>query len=153
MPLKVGNTAKLADVIAEETGGEVVAINPAAAYPDDYRACTDQAAKELKEDCRPALKQPIPDMTDTDVLFIGYPIWWGEMPMPVKTFLETADLAGKTVIPFCTHEGSGIGATVGTVKHLAPKARVTSGLAVTGSAAADGGEALRRRVRTFLASL
>lgn len=92
-------------------------------------------------------------MADVDVLFIGYPIWWGEMPMPVKTFLESADLSGKTVIPFCTHEGSGIGATVGSVKRLAPKARVTSGLAVTGSTAAEGGEALRRRVRTFLSSL
>lgn len=68
VPLKVGNTAKLADVIAEETGGSVYAIEPAAAYPDDYRACTDQAAKELKEDCRPALKHPVPDMADVDVL-------------------------------------------------------------------------------------
>lgn len=110
-PLEVGNTEVVAQMIARETGGDLFRIEPVEPYPADYRACTDQAAAEKRAGARPALRVLPEDMSGYDVVFLGYPNWWGTMPMPVYTFLESVDLAGRTVLPFCTHEGSGLSGT------------------------------------------
>lgn len=94
-------------------------------------------AQEQREDARPALRTPPPDVSQYDVVFIGAPVWWGEYPMVVRTFMDQVDLNGKTVIPFSTHEGSGLGAYSSQLSNQWPQANILKGLAVRGSQAAD----------------
>ena len=151
--IQIGNTEKAAKMIADMTGADLFKIEQKIPYAADYNTCIAQAKEDKQTGKRPEILNLPQDIDQYDEIYLGYPNYWGTMPMAVYTFLESYDFTGKKIHPFCTHEGSGIGATVGSVKRLAPKARVTSGLAVTGSTAAEGGEALRRRVRTFLSSL
>ena len=99
-----GNTCIVAEMIAEATGGELFEIVPVQKYPETYDACVDLAKKEKSAGARPAIKSDIA-VEEYDTVFIGYPNWWGDMPMPVYTFIERHDWQGKNVIPFCTHEG------------------------------------------------
>ena len=131
--LPVGNTKIVAQVIAEQTGGDLFRIDTVVDYPVDYHETTDVAKKELNENARPALTDHVSDMDSYDVVFLGFPNWWGTMPMAVFTFLEEYDFASKTIIPFCTHEGSGMGQSENDIKKLCPKANVLKGLAIHGS--------------------
>lgn len=133
-----GNTERVAEYIAEATGADLFEIDTVEEYPADYYQCTDVAKRELQEHARPALKE-IPDVSSYDTIFLGYPIWWGTMPMGVYTFLESADVAGKTICPFATSEGSGLGSSVREVKRIAPEANVRPGFYVAGHAA-EGSE-------------
>ena len=90
------------------------------------------AKKELSNNSRPELTEIVDDMDSYDVIYIGYPNWWGTMPMAVFTFLESYDFSGKTIIPYCTHEGSGLGQSVRDIKKLCPNSRVLDGLAIKG---------------------
>lgn len=148
-PIDVGNTARVAAQIAEKTGGELYEIVPAKPYPKAYRATTDLAQKELDEEARPALANPIPDLSGYDAVFVGYPIWWGRMPRPVMTFLEGASLAGKDVFPFCTHEGSGIGRSADEIKTVQPGCRLSRGFACTGTSSGSCGRALDAWLKTL----
>lgn len=130
--LTVGNTETVAKKIATITGGELFEIKPVKPYPFEYNACTRQAQKELKENARPEYYSSI-DLSDCDTVILGYPNWWGTMPMPVWTFLESADFSGKTILPFCTHEGSGMGNSEWDLRKLCPSATVVKGLAIIGS--------------------
>ena len=105
---KTGNTEKAAQEIHNLVGGDIIKIEPVKAYPDDYTATTDIGKKEKAENARPEVKTKVANMADYDVVFIGYPIWWGTAPMAVFTFMEGYDFSGKTVIPFCTSGGSSI---------------------------------------------
>lgn len=96
------------------------------------------ALKEQRGDARPKLATHVENMDDYDVIFLGYPNWWGTIPMPVFTFLEEYDFSGKTVIPFCTHEGSRLGRSIQDIKKLYPQAILLDGLAIRG---ADVGKA------------
>ena len=128
-----GNTREIAHQIHEYVGGdvfEIVSVNP---YPSDYDAVVEQARKELKKDCRPGLKTKVENMNLYDVVFIGYPNWWGTIPMPVATFLSEYDFSGKTIVPFCTHEGSALGRSVADIKGLCPQSPILEGLPVRGS--------------------
>ena len=129
-----GNTAILAKMIAAKTGADVFEIVPEKAYPKQYRACTDIAKQEQRDKARPAYKGDI-DVSSYDTIYIGYPIWWGDMPMVVYTFLEKHDLNGKTIIPFCTHEGSGLSGTDNTFRRHYKTATVKEALAMRGSTA------------------
>jgi len=129
---KTGNTKKLATAIQKKTGADMVEIVPAVTYPDDYDQTVDIARKEQDDDARPAVKTKINNMASYEVVFLGYPSWWGTMPMAVFTFLEAHDLAGKTVIPFTTHEGSGFGRSVSDLRRLCPKSTILDGLAIRG---------------------
>lgn len=131
--LKVGNTEVVAGKIQKLTGGDMFYIEPAAAYPADYNECTRVAKDEQTTNARPKFKGEIKNFADYDVIYLGYPNWWDTMPMTVWTFLETYDFGGKTIIPFCTHEGSRMGRSEQDIKTLCPKATVMKGLPIKGS--------------------
>ncbi|MFA6766986.1 MAG: flavodoxin [Parabacteroides sp.] len=131
--LKVGNTEVIAKKIQAHTSGDLFKIETVKTYPSGYDECTKIAQKELNEKARPKLTGTINNIKDYDVIYLGYPIWWGTMPMAVYTFLASYDFTGKTIIPFCTHEGSDLGSSVQDIKKVCPKARVLQGLAIKGS--------------------
>ena len=116
MNLPVGNTEVVAKIIQEMTAGDLFRIEPVHAYPGDYTETTEVAKQEMRTNARPKLTGHMESMAPYGVVFLGYPIWWGTMPMPVFTFLEEYDLSGKTIAPFCTHEGSGLGRSVTDIK-------------------------------------
>jgi flavodoxin len=130
--LPVGNTEVIAKTIQEMTGGELFHIEAVNAYPADYTETTDVAKEELRARARPKLTRKVETMTPYDTVFLGYPNWWGTMPMPVFTFLEEYNLSGKTIVPFCTHEGSGLGRSVSEIRKTCPQSTVLEGLAVRG---------------------
>ncbi len=131
--LPKGNTEVLAEAVAADLGADLFKIETVEPYPVDYYATTDQAKRELREQARPAIQEPLPNMDGVDTIVLGYPNWWGTMPMAVKTFLDGCDLSGVTISPFCTNEGSGLGGSVNDLKRSYPAANVTSGLSVRGT--------------------
>ena len=147
--IEKGNTHIVAEMIAEETGGTLLQIEPVMPYPDDYDECEDIAKKELETNARPAVKGDIA-VEDYDIIFIGYPNWWGNMPMAVYTFIEKHDWNGKTVVPFCTHEGSGLSDTERKLKNACKGASVQKGLAVRGTTAQNSREHARKTVENWL---
>jgi flavodoxin len=130
--LPIGNTEVIAKRIQELTGSDIFEIKTVKAYPEDYTETTNVAQEEKRRNARPELTATVDDMDSYDVIYIGYPNWWGTMPMAVFTFLEAHDFSGKTIIPYCTHEGSGMGSSERDIKKLCPKAKVFSGLAIRG---------------------
>jgi flavodoxin len=126
-----GNTRMLANRIHESAGGDMFEILPEKGYPSDYDAAVKQAKEELESDLRPALKAKVKDIGQYDTVFVGYPIWWGTMPMPVFTFLSRYDLSGKTVVPFCTNGGSGLGRSLEDIRKLCSRSNILEGLAVS----------------------
>lgn len=127
-----GNTKEIAEQIKNAGGGDLFEIIPVNAYPDDYRQTTEQAQKEIKAGYKPELKSKVANIADYDVIFIGSPCWWGTIASPVSSFLSEYDLAGKKVIPFMTHGGSGLGHSVDDIKTLLPNATVTGAKAFWG---------------------
>ena len=150
--ITVGNTMKLAQVIQQKTGAELFEIVPAKKYPADYKACTDAAMTEQKQNARPAIVQD-KDISEYDVIFLGYPIWWGDAPMCIYTFIEAHDWAGKTVIPFCTNEGSGAGRTDRTLKNALKGADVKAVMSMRGAAAQNNASEVDRTVENWLKTL
>lgn len=130
--LPIGNTEVVAKKIQEASGGDLFRIETVKAYPEDYNATTRVAQVELNEDTRPELTETLDGLDAYEVIYLGYPNWWGTMPMAVYTFLESYDFSGKTIVPFCTHEGSGLGSSERDIKRLCPKATIVSGLAIRG---------------------
>lgn len=127
-----GNTEILANFIHNYVGGDIVALEPTVAYPEDYNDLLDVAQEEQQSDARPEFNDLNIDIEDYDTIFIGYPNWWGDMPMIIYTFFDTYDLSGKTIAPFNTSGGSGLSRTVGTIRELEPNATVTEGFTVLG---------------------
>ena len=150
--IEQGNTHIVAELIASATGGTLFRIEPATPYPDDYRACTEVAQQEKRSKARPALGGDIA-AEEYDVIFLGYPNWWGDLPMCVYTFLEQHDWQGKVVIPFCTHEGSGLSDTENRLRTTCRGASVLNGLAVRGSVAQNERETARNQVLEWLKRL
>ena len=147
-----GNTQIVAEMISGETGGDLFHIEPAVAYPDNYDDCVNLAKQELNSKARPAVKGDI-KAEDYDVIFIGYPNWWGDMPMPIYTFLEKHDWQGKTIVPFCTHEGSGLGSTTSKLQSACKGAKVLKGLAIYGHTAQNDREETEKATHGWLESL
>ena len=145
-----GNTDLLAEIVAEETGGELFRIETVKEYPAAYDEMLTVATEERTNKERPELKSAIEDFDTYDVVFVGYPIWWGDMPMAMYHFLESYDWNGKTVIPFNTHEGSGQANTVSTIKGICEDAEVMNGFSVRGSVAQNEGESARTIVQNWL---
>lgn len=127
----LGNTQYMAQVIADNTKSDIFRIEPKTPYPTDHKTLVDLAYEELEQEARPEISGSIPNMQDYDTVFIGYPIWCGDMPMILYTFLESCDLSGKTVITFNTHGGSGFANTVSTISSLEPDANVIEGLSIS----------------------
>jgi len=138
--LPVGNTEVAAAMIQKLTGGESFRIDTVKAYPFDYTKTTEVAQQELRQNARPELTDRVGDFLAYDVVFLGYPNWWGTMPMAVFTFLEVYDFSGKTIVPFCTNEGSGMGHSESDIKELCPKAKVLKGLAIRGGSVQGAGD-------------
>lgn len=137
-----GNTKAVAEQIAELTGGDLFEIQTVAAYPAEYEATTEVAKKEQTENARPELSSFLENHVDYDTVFIGYPIWWGDMPMAVYSFLDAYDFSGKTLLPFCTHGGSGLSGTDAHIQAEEPNASVSTAFAINGSSVADMGQAV-----------
>jgi flavodoxin len=135
--LKVGNTEVVANMIQKITGGVLFHIESVAAYPNDYKEATEVAKNELRAKARPKLTGQVENMGAYDVIFLGYPNWWGTMPMPVFTFLESYDFSGKTIVPFCTHEGSGLGHSEKDIAKACPKVTMLKGIAIHGTNASS----------------
>lgn len=119
----MGSTEFIAQIISTETGGRLVRIERTAPYPASHEALTAEAKGERDGNIHPAIRQ-MGDFSDSDVIFLGNPIWWYDMPMPVYSFLDAYDLSGKTIIPFVTHGGSGLTGTADRIAAAEPGARV-----------------------------
>ena len=148
-----GNTAKLAKVIAEQTGADLFEIVPVVDYPQSYDECLEVATAEQREGARPEYVGDVENWDQYDTIFIGYPIWWGEIPNIVYTFMENHDFAGKTVIPFNTHEGSGQSHSQRDIENALPDATVLQGLAVRGATAQNDADATAKAVSDWLSGL
>jgi len=135
--LPIGNTEVIARKIKELTGSDLFQIETVKAYPKDYTETTQVAQDEKRANARPTLTETVADMDSYDVIYLGYPNWWGTMPMAVYTFLESYDFSGKTIVLYCTHEGSGMGSSEHDIKKLCPSATVLPGLAIVGSGVAS----------------
>ena len=138
----VGNTEKAAKMLAELTGGELFKIEQKKPYSDNYRVCVAESRADFQAGARPELMSRPESLDAYDEIYLGYPNYCGTMPMAVYTFLEALDFSGKVIHPFCTHEGGGLSHTETDIQKAALGARVTNGLAVHGSAAADAKEAV-----------
>ena len=128
-----GNTEAVANFIHNAVGGDIIKLETETPYPSDYDELVDYAQEEQRENARPVLSTKIDNIDEYDTIFLGYPNWWGDMPMPIYTFLDEYDLSGKTIAPFITHGGSGLSGTPENIKEEEPNATVTEGLAVNGS--------------------
>lgn len=120
----LGNTQYVAYIIQENTGADIFRIEAEIPYPLDHDTLVDQASEEQDSNARPAIADHVDNMDDYDTIFLGYPNWWGDMPMILYTFLEEYDLSGKTIVPFNTHGGSGFSNTIQTIAELQPGADV-----------------------------
>jgi len=128
-----GNTREIANQIHKNAGGDIFEIQSVKPYPDDYDAVVQQARQELKSGHKPALKTKVENIKPYDLVFIGYPNWCGTIPAPVRVFLSQYDFSGKTIAPFCTHEGSGLGRSATDISKLCPKSTLLDGVAIRGS--------------------
>ena len=140
--IEKGNTKILAEMIAERTHGDLFEIKTVKPYPKEYRPATEAAKQEKEENVRPEIVGELPDLSKYDVVFLGYPIWWSDMPMPVYTFLDGENFAGKIILPFCTHEGSGLSDTQRSIADVT-KADVREGFALQGHIAQKSPEEAR----------
>ena len=132
--IEKGNTAIVADMIVEQTGADSFEILPKTDnYPTTYKELTDVAKEEQNQNARPAIKDTVQNLEQYDTIYLGYPIWWGDLPMICYTFLESYDFSGKTIVPFCTHEGSGNAGTQSKIQSVAKNATVKEVLAITGT--------------------
>ena len=140
--IEKGKTKILAEMIAERTHGDLFEIKTVKPYPKEYRPATEAAKQEKEENVRPEIVGELPDLSKYDVVFLGYPIWWSDMPMPVYTFLDRENFAGKIILPFCTHEGSGLSDTQRSIADVT-KADVREGFALQGHIAQKSPEEAR----------
>lgn len=131
--IEVGNTEKAARMLAELIGGELFKIEQKVTYSANYKTCIAEAKKDLQSGARPEVLNLPENLDQYDEIYLGYPNYWGTMPMAVYTFLEKYDFTGKVIHPFCTHEGSGLSGTERDIAKAAKGAKVAKGLAIHGS--------------------
>ena len=149
-----GNTAIVADAIVAATGADVFEILPADDhYPVTYKELTDVAMQEQREKARPAIAGELPDLSQYETVFIGSPVWWGDWPMILYTFFESTNCSGVQLVPFSTHEGSGLSGFDRSLKAAYPECEVLKGLAIRGSDAQNDPESVAAMVSSWLAEL
>ncbi|MBS6560277.1 MAG: flavodoxin [Clostridiales bacterium] len=142
--LKIGNTEIAASIIQQLTGADRFQIEPLQEYSKDYNECIAQAQADQRRNARPQLKQYPESLQEYDVIYLGYPNYWSTMPMAVFTFLEHFDFTGKTVRPFCTHEGSGLGTSEEDIRRICSGVKVEKGLAIRGSSVSNSKTLIRK---------
>jgi len=134
--LPKGNNEVIVEKIkAKMPDADIFRIDTVKKYSDDYMVCIDEAKQELRDKARPQLTAKVENMDQYDTIILGYPCWWGLPPMAVFTFLDSYDFSGKKIVPFCSHEGSGMGGSLRQLKLSVPDADITSGVAIHGAAA------------------
>lgn len=148
-----GNTQIVAEFIADEVGADSFHIQTVTPYPANYEDCCDVAKQELADKARPEIQGSIDNMEQYDIVFLGYPIWWGDMPMAVYTFMDSYDFSDKVVIPFNTHEGSGESGTYSAIGSYLPNAQVLDGMAIQGKTAQEFNSDTQQSVRDWLDGL
>lgn len=144
--LDVGNTEVAAGIIKDLNGADTFKIEQAKPYSKGYNDCINEAKADQQRGARPELTNYPESIDGYDVIYLGFPNYWGTMPMAVFTFLEHFDFSGKTIKPFCTHEGSGMGSSVADIKRLCPAAKVESGLAIHGGSVKKSADAIKKWV-------
>ena len=142
--VKVGNTEIVCGIIRELIPADMFRIEMKNPYSPVYMTCIEEAKRDLRARARPELVRLPESIDEYDTVILAYPNYWGTMPMAVFTFLEHFDFTGKTILPLCTNEGSGMGGSERDIKKACPGAEVKGGLSITGSSAADSGDAVRR---------
>lgn len=133
----MGNTQYVATIISEATGSDLFEIKTVHTYPGSHKALIDAAKVEIDNKARPKLATHIKNLKDYNVVFVGFPNWWYDMPMPLYSFFDEYDFSSKTVIPFCTHGGSRFSGVIKTIRELEPKATVLDGYAIARDRVAD----------------
>lgn len=131
--LETGNTERAAAIIHKLTGADLFKLDPAEPYPKGYKQCIERAGEEQRKKARPELKALPENFAAYRTIYLGYPNYWGTAPMPIFSFLEALDFSGKTIVPFCTHEGSGLGSSERDIKNACPGTELKKGLALIGS--------------------
>lgn len=147
--IEKGNTRILAEMLADMTGGDLFEIKTVKSYPKEYEPAIEEAKQEKESNQRPEIVGQLPNVQDYDLIFLGYPVWWGDLPMGVYTFLEKEDFSGKTIAPFCTHEGSGLAGTEGFVSD-ATKAKMLPGIAIEGTVAQNSHDEAKEYLTKWL---
>ena len=143
-PLSVGNTEVVARRLQVLTGADLFQLEPVHPYSDNYNQCIEQAQADQRQDARPALRALPDHLEDYDTIYLGYPNYWGTMPMCVFTFMELFSWRGRRINVFCTHEGDGYGRSLEDLKRLCPEADIHEGPAVRGAHAAEGREIINK---------
>ena len=143
--LELGNTevvaAKIKDLLPD---ADMFHIDTVHKYSESYMTCIEEAKQELRNQARPEMKEKLDSIDQYDTVILGYPNWWGTMPMVCYTFLESFDFTGKTIIPFCTNEGSGMGSSERFIKKLCPSANVLGGVSIHGAEAQNADREARQ---------
>ncbi len=142
--LEKGNTEIAAEYINENVQADMFKIEPVVEYSKDYNECIAQAQADKKRNARPKLKKYPESIDKYDTVFVGYPNYWGTAPMAVFSFLEEYDFGGKTIIPFCTHEGSGLGNSVKDIKNCCKNSEIKNGLAIHGAEAKNSEKVIKK---------
>ena len=137
-----GNTENAAHIIQEQTGADIIELNPVESYSSNYSDVLDQAQEDMNSDARPELENHVENMEQYDTILLGYPNWWATIPMPVATFLEEYDFSGKTILPFCSHGGGEFGQSITYISKLVPNSRIHY----------SGGSSLENDIKTWLNS-
>ncbi len=148
-----GSTQLVAEMIAKETGADLFKLETVNAYPEDYMECVTVTREEKNASARPELKAVPQNLAEYKNIYLGYPIWHADMPMALYTFLENNNLSGKTVMPFCTHAGSGLAGTVATIRSKCPEATVTEGFAIAGTTVQSSAESTKSSLSAWLAEV
>lgn len=147
--IEEGNTSIIAHMIAEQTGADLFEIEAVTPYPETHSELLDVSREEMANNARPEIVGTVENMADYDTVFIGYPNWWGDMPMIVYHFIESYDFAGKTIVPFCTHGGSGLSGTERAIADITGAA-MKDGFAISGETAQNNRERSRDEVSAWL---
>jgi len=150
---RTNNTKTIAEIIHNNTGGTLVALELKQPYPEDYRVTVQQVVNENETGYLPPLKTRIDKIQIYDVVFVGFPTWGMKLPPPMKSFLHQYNLSGKTVIPFNTNDGYGIGSCFETVKQLCPNSKIPEGFTIKGGMDGDGQPRLSKEVNAKAAEM
>ena len=142
--VKVGNTEIVSNLMKEMLPADTFKIEMKEPYSPVYMTCIEEAKQHLRANARPELESVPESIDGYDTVILAYPNYWGTMPMAVFTFLERFDFSGKTILPLCTNEGSGMGGSERDIKRLCPGATVKAGLSITGSSAANAAGSVKR---------
>lgn len=142
-----GNTENVAKSIQSQTNSDIFELVPVTPYSDDYDTVADVAQEEQSSNARPAISETIENIQQYDVIYVGFPIWWGDMPMILYTFFDTYDLSEKTIAPFCTSGGSGLSDTVNEIRSLEPNATVLDGLHIGSESSSQPDDAVSQWIR------